>query len=83
MAQNSVGPSATATELNGTLVDDITPLKGKDLELLWLYRTPVDDISALSEAVNLVELNLSRTEVSDAQVDELKERLPNCRLIGP
>ena len=49
--------------------------------MLDLAGTAVSDLSPLKELINLQELRLSGTKVSDEQVAELKKALPKLRII--
>ena len=45
---------------------DVTPLKYcTNLERLWLYGTPVEDVSSLAALPSLKDLDLHKTKVTD------------------
>jgi Leucine-rich repeat (LRR) protein len=54
----------------------------KSLDFLWLVRLKVSDAAArhLKGLTNLKMLQLSRCQVSDQAVAELREALPNCEI---
>ena len=68
-----------AVRLNNAQISDVTPLAGlKNLERLDLTGTPVSDLTPLTGLTNLNWLWLDETHVSEEQVEELQQALPNC-----
>jgi len=66
----------------GTEVTDLTPLaKLTDLEHLALFDAPVADLIQLTNVTNLKFLHLRNTTITDAQVKQLQQALPNCEII--
>lgn len=62
-------------------ISDISPLENLvNLEKLDLSSNQVSDISPLKNLVNLKELNLHNNPISQQQIRELKEFLPNCKI---
>ncbi len=53
-------------------------VKLKKLEKLRLDNTQVSDLSPLAELKNLRSFYLFDTQVSDEQLQELRQALPNC-----
>ena len=47
---------------------------------VFLDDTQVSDLSPLAELKNLITLYLYNSQVSDEQVQELRQALPNCRI---
>ncbi|MDA1049384.1 MAG: leucine-rich repeat domain-containing protein [Planctomycetota bacterium] len=69
-------------DLRRTPVTDLSPLaKLKNLKELRLNETLVNDLSPLAGLKNLGSLSLVYTRVSDEQVQELRQALPNCKII--
>jgi hypothetical protein len=68
--------------LHNTQVSDLSILvELKNLEYLGVRNTWVSDLSPLAELKNLKMLTLNDTPVSDEQVEELRQALPNARLL--
>ena len=53
---------------------------GQTLRSLSLADTLVSDVLPLAELKYLRELDLQNTQVSDEQVQELRQALPNCSI---
>jgi len=67
--------------LRNTQVSDLSPLAElENLEVLGLTGTQVSDLSPLAELESLEYLYLP-TQVSDEQVQKLRQALPNCEII--
>lgn len=65
-----------------TQVSDVSPLRGlKNLQQLNLTGTPLNDISPLRGLKRLRVLNLSGTQTESEDIRDLRESLPNCRVI--
>ena len=63
------------------ILGDLSPLAElKNLKLLRLIRAQVSDLSPLVELKNLETLGLHNTPVSEEQVQELRQALPNCNI---
>lgn len=74
--------SLEQVNLSGAPVTDLFALAGlSSLLKLNLSGTPVQDIEPLFALTNLIWLSLSRTNVQAADVDRLREKLPNCRIV--
>ncbi len=55
-----------------------------NLEILGLEDTQLVNIDGLMKLTNLRRLNLvDNNQLSEAQVDELRKALPNCKIYGP
>jgi Leucine-rich repeat (LRR) protein len=68
--------------LSYTRVSDLSPLAElKNLHELELCDTQVSDLSPLAELKNLRKLHLHGAPVSNEQVQELKQALPNCVIL--
>lgn len=65
----------------GNQIINISPLE-KLVNLKWLYlgRNQITDISPLKNLANLEKLNLSNNPISEQQIKELQEALPNCKI---
>ena len=62
-------------------ITDISALAGLGrLKRLYLSRNQIRDVSALSGLKNLYELELHGNPISQAEVDALRQALPNCRV---
>lgn len=62
-------------------VEDISPLANlKSLKQLQLEDTPVEDYSPLYNLTGLEHLSLSSYGISEGQINELREHLPNCEI---
>ena len=62
-------------------ITDISALAGLGrLKRLYLSRNHIRDVSALSGLKNLYELELHGNPISQAEVDALRQALPNCRV---
>ena len=73
--------SLRAIDLRMTYVSDLSPLAElKSLRTLDLGKTRVSDLSPLAELKNLKTLVLLGIQMSDEQVQELKQSLPNCTI---
>ena len=80
---DDIGKFKTLTwlELDGTLVQDISPIADvPTLEFLNLERTNVDDIAPLARLPALDAVLLSDAPTSEA-IDALREALPNCDIV--
>ena len=67
--------------LDSTPVSDLTPLSGlKNLKQLNLYGTQVRELAPLAKLTSLQELDLYGMPVSEEQVEELRQALPNCKI---
>jgi hypothetical protein len=64
-----------------TQVSDLSPLvELENLEMVYLRRPLMNDLTPLAEMKNLEVLVLNGTLVSDKQVQELRQALPNCKI---
>ena len=64
-----------------TLLEKSTDaLFGKRVRRVSLNNARVSDVSRLAELKSLKYLNLQGTRVSDEQLQELRQALPNCRI---
>lgn len=62
-------------------LSDISPLDGLiNLTYLSLWNNRISDISPLINLTNLEYLDISNNPLSESQVNELKEKLPNCKI---
>ncbi len=62
-----------------TMVSDLSPLlELNNLERLSFKNTRVGDLSTLMELKSLRKLWLYNPQMSDEQVQELRQALPNC-----
>jgi hypothetical protein len=62
-------------------ISDISALSGlANLERLYLYTNNISDITALSGLTNLKILDLSGNPLTQTQIDELQEALPNISI---
>ena len=69
----------TSLTITNTPVKDITPLSNlKTLEMLSLMNNNISDISPLKSFINLKRLYLQGNPLTEDQIDELREALPNC-----
>ncbi|MBN2591060.1 MAG: DUF3160 domain-containing protein [Sedimentisphaerales bacterium] len=69
--------------LSGTQVNDINPLANlSSLNTLNLNRTQVNNIESLVKLKNLKILDISGTKVSKEQIAELKNILPNLKILS-
>jgi hypothetical protein len=78
-----VGADACLIDLSGTTVSDAAILSLANcarLSHLDVSRTSIRDVSMLKNNQSLLNLNLSNTNVLDADIDELQKSLPNCRI---
>ena len=67
--------------LNSTQVRDLTPLAElKNLEWLSLANSQVRDLTPLANLTRLRRFHLKDTPVSEWQVEELRQALPNCEI---
>jgi serine/threonine protein kinase len=65
--------------LDDNQISDISVLAGlTKLETLYLNDNKVSNVSALMGLTNLTMLTLSNNPLTQSQVDELQEALPNC-----
>lgn len=68
--------------LYNSTIEDLTPLmKLSNLRELDLYNTKVSDLSPLFVLRNLTWLDIRRTRATEEQIQELRKRLPNCRIV--
>ena len=64
-----------------TQVSDLTPLQGlSSLQDLDVRHTQVSDLTRLRGLTSLQNLDLRDTQVSGAEVDKLRQALPNCQI---
>ncbi|MEZ6100363.1 MAG: leucine-rich repeat domain-containing protein [Pirellulaceae bacterium] len=67
--------------LDGTPIVDLSPLsKLENLQVLRLCDTPIRDVRPLLGLKNLKHLYLNNTVVTDEQVREIRDVLPNCEV---
>jgi internalin A len=67
--------------LNGNNISDISILAGlTNLTDLDLTDNNISDINALKERTNLKQLTLTGNPLTQSQIDELQEALPNCTI---
>ncbi len=74
------GMPLTYLQFDSTSVADLTPLRGMPLEDLRLRGTTVTDFSTLDKCKSLVNLAVSKTKITPAQVAALQKALPNCKI---
>jgi len=73
--------SVMCVYLKDTKISDVKPLAGlTNLTLLQLWNTPVTDLTPLADLTNLQHLGLEYTNVSDEEIEKLKQALPNCKI---
>lgn len=66
-------------DLSNTAVSELSPLAGlEELNRLILNNTPVNDISALAGLEEPGWLELANTNVSEHDIIEMQQTLPNC-----
>ena len=62
-------------------ISDISPLrKMNKLNFLWAASNQVSDISVLKELPNLKEIYLNGNPISQDDIDELTEALPDAQI---
>lgn len=67
--------------LAGTQVTDLTPLANlTHLQSLNLRNTQVANLTPLANLANLEWVYISGTSITDAQVKQLQQALPDCRI---
>ncbi len=68
--------------LEGTDVEDLSSLKKlAKLQMLWLDSTPVKDLSPLYGLQDLRRVNLRDTELTEHEVEELRNALLDCKIV--
>lgn len=71
-------------KITGQQVTDLSPLEGlTNLRFLDLTKTQVSDLSPLEGLTKLKWLDIRHTQVTEAEVQKLRQSLPNCKIMGP
>ena len=71
----------TMLDLSGNEITDLSPLASlRSLRTLYLDRNPITDFSPLYGLENLSMLSIREIELSQAQLTELAEALPQCAI---
>lgn len=71
----------TTLDLSGNSISDLDPLsKLGGLRILYIDNNPICDFSALYKLSNLTVLSIKGIEISEDQLKELSEALPNCAI---
>ena len=67
--------------LSNNRVIDLSPLTGApNLNTLWLTGNQVQDVTPLKELKKLRTVLLQSNRVSPAQLEELRQAIPGCRV---
>ena len=67
--------------LSGNNVEDISPLAElPGLRVLYLDSNPLSDFTTLYKLENLISLSIKGIEISESQLAELSNALPNCTI---
>jgi Leucine-rich repeat (LRR) protein len=62
-------------------MNDLSPISGLNhLQILYISKSSIRDISILGKLKNLKNLSLRKTVVSDEQIDELQKALPDLKI---
>lgn len=70
-------------DLSGNNIADISPLASLgSLRTLYLDGNPIIDFSPLYSLQNLATLSIKNIQLSDSQLSELSNALPNCAIHG-
>ena len=68
--------------LQGNQIEDISPLREMtQLEMLFLWGNQIKDIASLRKLTQLKSVRLSENPLTKEQIADLKEALPECRII--
>ena len=71
----------TMLDLSGNEIDDVAPLASlSGLRTLYLDKNPIRDFTPLYALTELKMLSIRDIEISEAQLKELSEALPNCAI---
>lgn len=71
----------TMLDISGNGVRDLSPLSGLEgLRLLYLDSNPIDDFSPLYGLSSLTMLSIRNIEITEQQLTELSQALPNCAI---
>jgi len=71
----------TKLNLNVNHIVDVTPLQSlTNLTELRLFGNRIRDVTPLQSLTNLIDLDLRNNPISDAQIQALRESLPNCQI---
>jgi Leucine-rich repeat (LRR) protein len=74
----------TNLHCGGSVVSDLSPLRGMPLTTLFVNNSQVADLSPLQDCKQLKTLNVAKTQVTPAMIAALQQVLPNCKIqVGP
>lgn len=83
---SSLSPLSSLTNLtflqvSGNSITDLTPVKGlTKLKNLYIDGNPITDFTPLYTLTSLRTLSMKNIEVTDSQLTELQDALPNCSI---
>ena len=65
--------------LSDNQISDVTPLKDlTQLECLWLDKNQISDVTPLKNLTQLRKLYLRDNRISKSDIEDLREKLPDC-----
>jgi Leucine-rich repeat (LRR) protein len=68
-------------DVSDNRVSDLAPLSGlAELKALYLDNNPITDFSPLYDLRSLRTLSIKGIEITEAQLEELQDALPNCEI---